>query len=87
MIGWARIPMSSATAIAAGLTSASKGQILTHLAFLIGYQDGCQTVMLGPRRDDMCCLSGLKGHENRGGLKCNRNERERENINMYFLFR
>lgn len=75
MIGLARILMRSATAIVVGLTSVSKGQTPTHLAFLIGYLDGSQIVLLICGRDDMRCSSGLKGQGMRGGLV---SERERE---------
>lgn len=73
MIGLARILMRSATAIVVGLTSVSKGQTPTHLAFLIGYLDGSQIVLLICGRDDTRCSSGLKGQGMRGGLVSERN--------------
>lgn len=76
MIGWARIPMRSAAAIVAGVTSVSKGQTPTHLAFLIGYMDGSQIVLPKYGRDNIRRSSGLKGQEIRGGLESERRERE-----------
>lgn len=38
-------PMRSATEVFAGVTSVSKGQTPTHLAFLIGYMDGSQIAL------------------------------------------
>lgn len=60
MIGRACIPMRSASAIVAGVTSVSKGQTPTHLAFLIGYMDSSQTVLPIFGRDDMQRPSGVK---------------------------
>lgn len=76
MIGRARIPMRSATAIVAGVTLVSKGQTPTHLAFLIGYMDGSQVLLPVYGCDDIRCRSGLKGHEMRRELERERERRE-----------
>lgn len=77
MIGWARIPMRSATAIVAGVTLVSKGQTPTQLAFLIGYMDGSLMELPIYGCDNIRCSSGLKGQEMRGGLESEREKGER----------
>ena len=54
--------------IVAGVTSASRGRTQTHLAFLIGYMDGGQIVLLLCGSDDIRSSSGLRGHGAGGGL-------------------
>lgn len=75
MIGWVCIPMGSVTAIVARVTSASKGQDSTHLAFLIGCMDHSQRVLPIYGRDNIWHASVLKGQgirrvrqKQRGGM-------------------